>query len=414
VESSGVEGDREPGIRKQRKGSSGVNALEQLLQLPEEEKLRTGVVYTPGEIAQQPRTWRQTFELFRQRRQEISEFLVAAGLKTGSHEKPVVLLVGAGSSDYVGRSLVSLLRRQWNCEVVACPSTDLALQYADILRAQQPYLCISFSRSGDSPEGVAVIKELLRTRPDVHHLVVTCNREGQMMQQVKGQKHALAICLDESVNDRGLAMTSSFSNMVVLGHCLAHTQDPQTYADIVGRMAEAAENFLPMAANAAAELANGEYEKACFVGTGTLRALAQECALKLLELTAGRRQTMSESTLGLRHGPMAALDQQTLLVSFLSDDDRIRAYEQDLLKEIGSKRLVKTRIAVGGISTLGLDGWAENLLPSNSSVPDDYRVPIDVMFGQVLGLFSSLHCGLKPDSPSPSGAISRVVQNVRF
>ena len=45
-------------------------------------------------------------------------------------------------------------------------------------------------------------------------------------------------------------------------------------------------------------------------------------------------------------------------------------------------------------------------------IGDEYRPPIDVMFGQTLGLFFSLRCGLKPDCPSPTGAIARVVQNV--
>lgn len=36
----------------------------------------------------------------------------------------------------------------------------------------------------------------------------------------------------------------------------------------------------------------------------------------------------------------------------------------------------------------------------------------DVMFAQYLGLFSSLKVGLKPDCPSPSGVISRVVSHV--
>jgi tagatose-6-phosphate ketose/aldose isomerase len=35
-----------------------------------------------------------------------------------------------------------------------------------------------------------------------------------------------------------------------------------------------------------------------------------------------------------------------------------------------------------------------------------------VIFGQVLGLFFSLRWNLRPDCPSPNGAISRVVQNV--
>ena len=45
-------------------------------------------------------------------------------------------------------------------------------------------------------------------------------------------------------------------------------------------------------------------------------------------------------------------------------------------------------------------------------IPDLYRPVLDVIFGQLLGLFASIQSGLKPDLPSPNGVISRVVQNV--
>jgi tagatose-6-phosphate ketose/aldose isomerase len=39
-----------------------------------------------------------------------------------------------------------------------------------------------------------------------------------------------------------------------------------------------------------------------------------------------------------------------------------------------------------------------------------YRPAVDVIFSQMLGLFSSIELGLKPDTPSPNGLISRVVE----
>ena len=47
-------------------------------------------------------------------------------------------------------------------------------------------------------------------------------------------------------------------------------------------------------------------------------------------------------------------------------------------------------------------------------VPDDCRPPLDVIFGQLLGLFSSIQFGLKPDTPSPDGVISRVVGQIKI
>ena len=36
---------------------------------------------------------------------------------------------------------------------------------------------------------------------------------------------AVALVLDDAVNDRGLAMTSSFTNMVLAGQCVGHLED---------------------------------------------------------------------------------------------------------------------------------------------------------------------------------------------
>jgi len=44
-----------------------------------------------------------------------------------------------------------------------------------------------------------------------------------------------------------------------------------------------------------------------------------------------------------------------------------------------------------------------------SGIGDAYRPLVDVIFGQLFGLFSSIELGLKPDSPSHAGVISRVV-----
>lgn len=150
-------------------------------------------------------------------------------------------------------------------------------------------------------------------------------------------------------------MTSSFSNMVVFGQCMAHIDDLSQYELILHQLVQAGTSFLPRAAEAAAALADERYDRVCFIGSGALEGVAVESALKVLELTAGRVLTMSESAMGLRHGPMAALDKTTLLVAFLSNDETVGRYERDLLQDLIRKRVVKTQIAIGGRSEL--PGW---------------------------------------------------------
>jgi tagatose-6-phosphate ketose/aldose isomerase len=391
-------------------------ALRDLLKLPHEAKAAQGLLHTPREIAQQPATWISTHRLFESHRDEIDDFLSAAGIWDDAGRRPTVLLIGAGTSDYIGQSVMHVLRERWQCEVAAVPSTDLLTHVDSYVTLGRRYLWISFSRSGDSPEGVALLARAAERYPAIRHLVVSCNKNGRMLRGTEGQTNQLGVCLDDAVNDRGLAMTSSFSNMVIFGQCLAHIQNKDAYQPVLENLVNAGTSLLEIAPDHAAQLARGPYRKACFVGSGALKAAARESALKVLELTAGNVQTMSESSLGLRHGPMAALDEETLFVCFVSGDQRVHRYEEDLLDEIGRKRLVRTRVAVGLPREEETNRLVERCLTPAAllAVPDNYRPPVDVIFGQLLGLFFSLACKLQPDCPSPNGVISRVVQNVNI
>jgi tagatose-6-phosphate ketose/aldose isomerase len=389
-----------------------MNALSRLLNLSHEEKAMRGLLHTPAEISQQPHTWATTFLSVQRKRPEIEQFLKAAGVFPQTGERPTVFLIGAGTSDYIGQSLAHLFREKWQCEVSAVASTDLLTGFEDYILRGQKYLWISFSRSGDSPEGVAVLEKALRECPEVSHLVVSCNAEGKMARDHREDPRVFTLLLDDSVNDRGLAMTSSFSNMVVCGQCLAHVRTLEEYERVLHALIASGERFLATSADCAAALAQGPYTNACFVGAGALKAVARESALKLLELTAGRITTMAESTLGLRHGPIAALNEDTLFVCFVSSEDAKQRYEFDLLHEIGTKKLVRKRIAIGIDEKNGFERVADIVLAPQLRVPirDAYRPPLDVIFGQMLGLFFSIRYNLRPDEPSPNGTISRVVQ----
>jgi tagatose-6-phosphate ketose/aldose isomerase len=151
------------------------------------------------------------------------------------------------------------------------------------------------------------------------------------------------------------------------------------------------------------------------IGTGSLASVAKESALKVLEMTAGQVKTMSETVLGLRHGPMAALDTGTLLVCFVSSDRRRAKYASDLLREIGEKGIVGETIAVGPASAKAVIApYCDSYLALDDEIDDAYRPVVDVIFGQLLGLYCSLAHRLKPDSPSPDGVINRVVEQFRI
>jgi tagatose-6-phosphate ketose/aldose isomerase len=392
-----------------------VDPLTALLDLSAAEKKKQGLEHTPREIAQQAATWITTFDSLQARRKELSTFLTETGVNGPTQERPTVFLIGAGSSDYIGQSLHHLLRSRWQCEVIPVASTSLLTDLPDFVLREKRYLWVSFSRSGDSPEGVAVLERGMADFPKIDHILVTCNASGRMSHAVQGQANCLSLVLDDATNDRSLAMTSSFTNMVLAGQILAHASNIEEYEPILRALIGAAEAFLPRAAELASELTRTGFKRACFVGSSALAGAALESALKLLELTAGKVQTVTQPTLALRHGPMAALDRDTLFVSLISSQAKRRQYELDLLREVASKRVVKTRVAVATDSDR-LRADADFVLTPGTKdpVPDLYRPVLDVMFGQLLGLFASIHSGLKPDAPSPNGVINRVVQNIEI
>ena len=55
-------------------------------------------------------------------------------------------------------------------------------------------------------------EQVLRDR---HHLIFTCNQSGELYRRAQQLKNAHVVLLPEETDDRGFAMTSSFSGMML-------------------------------------------------------------------------------------------------------------------------------------------------------------------------------------------------------
>lgn len=391
----------------------------EILALPLAEKEARGLLHTPEEIRRQPVTWQETFQLVKARQNDLREYLKTAGLDGGG-EKLSVLLIGAGTSDYIGRALTALLKKEWRCQVEAVPSTDLMTELDEAMAAAPAdtrHLWISFSRSGDSFEGVEVIQKALKKYPEIKHLVITCNENGKMATEIAaGRSNVFCLTLDKKVNDLGLAMTGSFTNMIVAGQALAHIFRLDAYQPVLEVLSQTGAEKLAIIAELAREIALIDCRRICFLGSGALKSVGAESALKVMELTAGHYSVMSESFLGLRHGPLSWLDQDSLVVGFLSSKAEKRRLELGLLEELNKKRAAANILAVLPQKDAAASKIAnyEIVLDLPKWLDDNYRPPVAVLFAQCLGLFASLRRGLKPDAPSADGKIQRVVSEISF
>lgn len=380
-----------------------MGALDALSMQPEEAQQQAGYVHTLREIRQQPATWRATALQMQLSALEGRLERVLEGCRS-------LALTGSGSSEYAGNCLALPLSTELGIPVEAVPAGSILTHGSRALPPGRPGLLVSLARSGDSPESCAAVESLLATDTGLRHLAITCNRNGRLAMLAR-ERGFPAVTLDERTNDRSLVMTSSFTNMVLAGRALGLHADPERYRGIAENLGRAAEHLLAHHADALAAVARSRFAKAVFLGSGVGVGAAREAALKVVEMNAGRITAMPESFLGLRHGPLSALDAETLVVAFLSSDPLARAYELDLLEELDRKRLGLRRVVVCDGVPAGLaPGGAIIDCPGLAEAGDDSAAPIYVMTGQLLAFFRCLAEGLRPDCPS-DGVINRVVNS---
>ncbi len=375
----------------------------ELLARSVEEQRELGYFHTLREICQQPSTWLQTCDLMSGHAARLGSIL--NGMAS-------LILTGSGSSEYAGDCVRLPLQNELGVGTQAIGGGALLAHGRKALPPSRPGLLISIARSGDSPESVGALALMLRTEPEIRHLVLTCNEAGSLARTYQNDPRVLVITLNQETNDQGLVMTSSFTNLVLAARALGLAENPARYESICGQLSRMASAFIQDHLGNIAEVTKAPFKRAVFLGSGSRFGAAREAALKMLEMTAGRVTTLCETYLGVRHGPMSYIHEDTLVVCFLSSDPTLRAYEADLLRELDQKELGLLKVIVG-------EAVPKELVRENDLVLEckgvgqvgDENVPvIDVIAGQLLAFFRCREEGLRPDSPSEDGVISRVVQ----
>ena len=212
-------------------------------------------------------------------------------------------------------------------------------------------------------------------------------------------------------------MTSSFSTMAFTAIGLCFLDNPDELRLLAQKLGIAARRVMREYADDLKQFIIQLATRVSYLGSKALFGTMQECRLKMLEMTEGKIAANVNSFVGLRHGPQVFINDECLVVAALSSDSYSRQYELDLLRELQQKgqgmgTLVICDKATEEISTLS--SLCVELYPDGDDIEDDYRIMTDVVVGQILGTFKSLAVGLKPDNPSATGTISRVVQGVNI
>ncbi|MCR1959531.1 SIS domain-containing protein [Thomasclavelia cocleata] len=382
-----------------------------IFDINETQMSETKSTYTLTEIYQQPATWKKTCQQVASMKDELKVFIN----QVITQDDFDVILTGAGTSEFVGNTLFSYLNKKLNYKAKSYGTTDLVATPENYLSRTKPTLLISFGRSGNSPESVGAIDVAEEVCDNLYHLFVTCNKNGALSKKAADSDNCFAINLTDETHDQSFAMTSSFSNMYLATFLAFNLDNLDEAIAEVEKVAAAGQNFLDNQYAMAKNIVEGyNFKRIVYLGSNALKGISQESALKMLELTAGEVVTMYDTPLGFRHGPKSIIDDDTLTVVYISDNEYSRQYEIDLIKEMSGQRKGNKIVAVMNgecdeikdlvdyVITFDIDDKFDNIL-----LGFDY-----IIAAQVIAVLKSLSMGKTPDNPCPTGEVNRVVKGV--
>lgn len=381
-----------------------------MLNYTKEELLELGAEITTREIYQQPDVWKEAFEAYQAKCEEIAAFLQDIADR---HDYIKVILTGAGTSAYVGDTLVPYFKevydeRKWNFNSIA--TTDIVANPETYLKKDVATVLVSFARSGNSPESVATVDLAKALVDDLYQVTITCAAEGKLALQAHGDDRNLLLLQPAASNDAGFAMTSSFTSMLLTALLVFDPTEFAVKAERFEVVSSLARKVLDNAADVK-ELVDLDFNRVIYLGAGPFFGLAHEAQLKILELTAGQVATMYESPVGFRHGPKSLINEDTVVLIFGTTSDYTRKYDLDLVREVAGDQIAR-RVVLLSDQAFGLENVKEVALGCGGVLNDIYRVFPYIVYAQLFALLTSLKVKNKPDTPSPTGTVNRVVQGV--
>ena len=365
--------------------------------------------YTANEIYQQPELWKETLNIVENNKEAINKFLE----KNLNKDNVKIILTGAGTSAYVGDTIYLYLAKKLGKRVEAIATTDFVSNPDEYIDENANTLLVSYARSGNSPESVGTYDLFEKKVKNLAHIVVTCNKEGELAKKSQEKEGNLVLIMPEKSNDKSFAMTSSFTCMTLATLLLFDIANLEENKKIVEELATKGQASLDTQWKDAKAISDLGAERIVYVGSGALKGLCHEMALKNLELTSGKQVTVCESILGFRHGPKSIINNNTLVIFLCSTNYYTALYDYDLIKEVYNDEGTQKVAVLSYFDRENLKEISHKYITANGSKLDDTFIAFNyIIFGQMISFFNSLRLEISPDNPRPDGTVNRVVQGV--
>lgn len=323
---------------------------------------------TLSEIYHQAASCQRTVELACQRCSILEQFLPFDTYTD-------IVITGCGSSHHLAICASFAWSDVLERPVAAIASSELAHFPEHYLARDAKPLVIAISRSGDTTE-VKLAVERLRREYCARSLAITT--EGNEVANVCDAGIVFDECLEQSV-----VMTQAFTCILVGLYLLVDGATGGERTRGISEIPRLIDEALRSTETVIRPLAEDHnISRFFFLGSGAMKGLADECALKLTEMALDT--AFSYRTLEFRHGPKATLNSTDQVVVFPVDAER--PHLDTLIGEIDAT----------GARVLVIDA---PLFAIRNSQIESFRPALYAHIGQLLAYWRAAARDLNPDAP---------------
>ncbi|WP_339034129.1 SIS domain-containing protein [Spiroplasma endosymbiont of Cantharis rufa] len=360
---------------------------------------------TVKEILQQSLIWKKISKEVVQQIENFKEYIE----KYSAYK---IVFTGAGTSEFIGEALSPYFYKK-GLNISSIATTDIVSNPLNFLKKEEKTVLISFARSGNSPESIATFNIANKLIDEIHHLIITCNEQGELAKIGKKSKNTKVFLLPRESNDKGFAMTSSYSGMLLAAFLILETILKRSSEINIKKLCNDFEKNLNLIDLSIQNIKLDENDRVVYLGSSEFKGFSKEARLKLLELTQGKIPCFYDGILAFRHGPKSIINNTTTVIIFMSKNKYARKYETDLLKEIALEKVVKNLIVLDNTNSDEIKKYSDIVLNFENEDLNEIFIGLNyILFAQILSLSTSIKLNINPDNPCPSGEVNRVVKGV--
>lgn len=332
---------------------------------------------TYQEIMAQPQAWKQTFARFPE---------YAAALKTltgkGKSKPTHFFWTGCGSAYFISQTLASLTQAALNVPSSAVPASEMMFYPQSVFHARYKPWLVAISRSGETSETLQAVKSFKSIYPEYPVIAITCEAKSRLAK-------AADVVLVADAPEKGIVQTASLTTLLLVGLGAVSRWSKQP---IDASLTEEGEALLKQHQRLALKLGSDrERTRFFFLGSGPLRGLANECMLKVKEMSWVQSEAFH--TMEFRHGLGANADSHSVIIGLLAEKKSILQQELAVLEEMqgqGAQIVTLGPTAppkpVGDHIQLGVKGLG--------------ALPLYLPFIQLMAHYRAIMVGNDPDNPT--------------